>query len=241
MPSRTYRVLNRAVGKALHQYDMISNGDQIAVAVSGGTDSLVLLWILHERRLRSPVDYDLYPVYLDPGFKGDFRKPLQAYFERMGYRYRIETTDYGIRGHSAKNRENPCFLCSRLRRKRLFEIADETGCNKMALGHNKDDIIETLFLNIFYSGEISTMIPLQPFFGGKVTIIRPLAFTEADVIRHFAFEEGLPEFINPCPTAGKSKRREIKEMLNRLYLGNAKIKGNIFKSMSHVNRDYLLK
>jgi len=241
MPSHTYRVLNRAVGKALHQYGMISNGDQIAVGVSGGTDSLVLLWVLHERRLRSPVVYDLYPVYLDPGFKDGFGKPLQTYFERLGYQFRIEYTDHGILGHSSRNRENPCFLCSRLRRKRLFEVADEMGCNKMALGHNKDDIIETLFLNIFYSGEISTMIPLQPFFGGKFVLIRPLAFAEADVIRRFASEEGLPEFVNPCPTAGRSKRREIKEMLSRLYLGNSKIKGNIFKSMSHVNREYLLR
>ena len=159
----------------------------------------------------------------------------------MGYKLRLEYTDYGIFGHSEKNRENPCFLCSRLRRKRLFEIADELGCNKLALGHTKDDIIETLFLNICYAGEISTMIPSQTFFKGKFTIIRPLAFIDEDLTRRFAKEENFPDFINPCPSAKVSKRHEIKTILSKLYLSNRKIKGNIFRAMSNVKNEYLLK
>jgi tRNA 2-thiocytidine biosynthesis protein TtcA len=154
---------------------------------------------------------------------------------------RVEHTDYGILGHSEINSENPCFLCSRLRRKRLFEIADELGCNKLALGHNKDDIIETLFLNICYAGEISTMVPFQTIFKGRFTIIRPLAYADADLIRAFADEQGFPEFVNPCPSANHSKRQEIKTILNQLYRSNRKIKGNIFRSMSRVKLDYLLK
>ena len=127
------------------------------------------------------------------------------------------------------------------RRKRLFEIADELACNKLALGHNKDDIIETLFLNICYSGEISTMVPFQPFFKGKITVIRPLAFADERRIRDFAKEQNFPEFVNPCPSANNSKRQEIKDTLNRLYKTNSKIKGNIFRAMSHVKTEYLLK
>lgn len=93
-------------------------------------------------------------------------KNLAGYCDGNGFKLIVEHTDYGILAHSSTNRENPCFLCSRLRRKRFFEIADELGCNKLALGHNKDDIIETLFLNMCYSGEISTMVPSQSFFQG---------------------------------------------------------------------------
>ena len=144
-------------------------------------------------------------------------------------------------GHSPVNRENPCFLCSRLRRKRLFEIADELGCSKIALGHNKDDIIETLFLNIFYAGEISTMAPSQTFFDERFTVIRPLAFADETLIKAFANHQKFPEFINPCPSAVNSKRQEIKTLLNGLYRSNNKIKGNIFTAMSHVRTEYLLK
>ena len=239
--SNTYKALNRFSGKALHHYDMISDGDRIVVGLSGGKDSLTMIWILKERLSRIPVNYDLFAVYIDPGFKGGFSRNLERYCKESGYQLRVEYTDYGIVGHSKKNRENPCFLCSRLRRKRLFEIADELGCNKLALGHNKDDIIETLFLNICYAGEISTMMPSQTFFKGRFTVIRPLAFVDEDLIRRFAKEQNFPDFINPCPSNKVSKRHEIKTILNKLYKSNRKIRGNIFKAMSNVKNEYLLK
>ena len=236
-----YKALNQAVGKALHRYDMISEGDRIVVGLSGGKDSLSLMWMLKHRLSFIPVRYELFAVYIDPGFEGGFAREIKAYSEEMAYNLRIETTDYGLIGHSDQNRENPCFLCSRLRRKRLFEIAGELGCNKLALGHHKDDIIETLFLNIFYAGEISTMVPSQPFFNGKITVIRPLAFADEDLIARFAKAQGFPDFVNPCPSAKISKRQEIKMLLKPLYRSNRKIKGNIFRAMSHVKPDYLLK
>lgn len=239
--SYTYKVLNRNVGKALHRYDMISDGDRILVGLSGGKDSLMLMWILNERRFRIPINYKLFAVYIDPGFDKDFSGSLVAYCNENGFDLRIEHTDYGIVAHSPQNLENPCFLCSRLRRKRIFEIADELNCNKVALGHNKDDIIETLFLNICYAGEISTMLPSQSFFQNKFTLIRPLAFVDEDVIRRFANEMNYPGFDNPCPSAKVSKRREIKMILKQLYERNRKVKGNIFRAMSHVKTEYLLK
>lgn len=237
----TYKSLNKLVGKAIHRYDMIDDGDRIVVGLSGGKDSLALIWMLNERRSRIPIHYDLFAVHIEPGFDGGFSKSLKAYCEEIGIQLRVEYTDYGLQGHGSENRENPCFLCSRLRRKRLFEIADELGCTKLALGHNKDDIIETLFMNICYAGEISTMVPSQSFFDQTFTVIRPLAFVDEDLIRRFSSDQGFPEFVNPCPSAGQSKRAEIKMLLRTLYSTNRKIKGNIFRSMSHVRKDYLLK
>ena len=229
------------MGKALHQYDMISDGDRILVALSGGKDSLTLMWMLYDRLKRIPINYTLFPVHIDPGFDDKVHGPLKAYCEKQDIPLRVEITDYGVVAHSRKNRENPCFLCAWKRRKRLFEIADELKCNKLAFGHNKDDLIETLFINMCYSGEISTMIPCQTFFKGLFTLIRPLAYVDENFIRKFATEQSFPDLINSCPSATASKRKEIKELLNTLYRSNKKIKGNIFSAMKHVNVEYLLK
>jgi len=225
----------------LHRYDMLSDGDRVLVGLSGGKDSLTLMWILNERKSRIPINYELFAVHIDPGFENSFSGSLAEYCKNGGFELRVEHTDYGILAHSHHNRENPCFLCSRLRRKRLFEIADEIGCNKLAFGHNKDDIIETLFLNMCYAGEMSTMPPSLSFFQEKFTLIRPLAFVDEDVIRRFAKEQGYPDFINPCPTAKVSKRQVIKTFLKQLYSSNKKVKGNIFRAMSNVKAEYLLK
>jgi len=241
MSRYTDQALKRQVGKALHQYDMISDNEKIAVGMSGGKDSLTLMYSLSERLGRIPITYELYAIYIDPGFENGFGDRLGQYCKEMGYWLRVENTDYGIVAHSSENRENPCFLCSRLRRKRLFEIAAELGCRTLALGHHKDDIIETLLMNICYAGEISTMMPSQSLFNERFKIIRPLSYTDEDTIERFARDKGFPEFKNPCPSADSSKRREIKKLLKQLYRSNRKIKGNIFRSMSHVKPDYLLR
>jgi tRNA 2-thiocytidine biosynthesis protein TtcA len=239
--SYTYKLLNKVLGKALHTYDMIADGDRIAVGLSGGKDSWALLWLLAERQGRVPVNYQLIPIYIDPGFDDAPTDEMATYVRRMGMSLHVERTDYGILAHSAINRENPCFLCSRLRRKRLFEIADAMQCNKLALGHNKDDLIETLFMNLCYAGEMSTMMPRQPFFNGKFTVIRPLAYADENALIRFASEMNWPLRVNTCPSAGTSKRAEIKTMLQKLYRSNKKVKGNIFRAMRHVKAEYLLK
>ncbi len=238
---KSFKTLNKEFGKAVHQYDMIKDGDSIAVGLSGGFDSLTLLWLLKERLDRIRIHYEIHPVFIDPGFDDGFTDTLIDFCSQWGFDLRVDYTDHGIIAHSEKNSENPCFLCSHLRRKRLFEIADELNCSKLALGHNKDDIIETLFLNICYAGRICTMMPSQTLFQKKITVIRPLAFSDSDVIRRFAGENEFPVFTNPCPTSKTSKRKEVKGMLNQLYQGNRNIKGNIFRSLSHVKTDYLLK
>jgi tRNA 2-thiocytidine biosynthesis protein TtcA len=219
---------------------MISNGDRIAVGISGGKDSWALLWLLDNLMGRAPVRFKLFPIYIDPGFRDGPAETIAAHGFTMGYDVHIEQTDHGIVAHSDQNRENPCFLCSRLRRKRLFAKAKELDCSKLALAHNKDDIIETLFLNMLYAGEISTMMPCQPFFGGLLTVIRPLAFADEEALACFAKQMQWPVTENPCPSAGRSKRAEIKSLLQRLYRTNRKIKGNVFRAMRHVRPEYLL-
>lgn len=228
------------MGQALHRYRMISHGDRIAVGISGGKDSWSLFWLLSALQGRAPIQFTLFPIYIDPGFEGGPAGEIAAHGRAMGYAVHIEHTDHGLVAHSEENRENPCFLCSRLRRKRLFEKARELDCSKLALAHNKDDIIETLFLNMIYAGEISTMLPYQPFFGGVLTVIRPLAYADEDALAHLAKQMQWPVKENPCPSAGRSKRAEIKGMLQQLYRRNDKIKGNIFRAIQHVRPEYLL-
>jgi len=226
------------VGKAIHHYDLIQDGDRILVAVSGGKDSLTLLHHLHERKKRVQTQYELIPVHIDLGFGSERVEILKDFFKAKGLPYHIEFTDIGRRANSPENRENPCFLCSWERRKRLFQLAYKLKCNKVALGHHRDDIIETLLLNIFYSGEISTMVPIQTLFKGKITLIRPLALIDEKKIERFAREMDLPFGPSGCPVSGKTKRKEVKELIETLERKNRKIKGNIFRSLSNIKLDY---
>lgn len=228
------------MGKAIHRYGLIREGDRILVGVSGGKDSLTLLHLLHERRKRVPVDYELMPVYIDLGFDSDRADILRNFFEARNIPYHIEFTDIGKRANSSENRENPCFLCSWERRKRLFHMADRFQCNKVALAHHKDDIIETLLLNIFYSAEISTMLPLQTLFNGKITLIRPLALLEENKIERFARETGLPFGPSGCPSSGKTKRNVVKDLIGAVSKTDRRVKGNIFRSLSNIKLEYTL-
>jgi len=210
------RQIRSLVGKAIHRYSLIQDGDRILVGVSGGKDSLSLLHLLFERRKRVPIHYELIAIHIDLGFGSKQVELLKGYFEKMSIPYHIEYTEIGKRANSSENKENPCFLCSWERRKRLFHIAQELKCNKIALGHHKDDVIETFLLNIFYSSEISTMLPIQTLFNGRITIIRPLVLIEEKMLERFAHEKGLPFELSSCPVSGKTKRSEIKRLIESL-------------------------
>lgn len=236
--------LNHGIGKAVHDWDMICGSDRILVGVSGGKDSLSLLHFLASIKKKAPVSFEIIPVHIDPGFDGGIASGLKTYVDGLArglYRnLQVEFTDYGTQAHSGQIRENPCFTCSRLRRKRFFELAREHRCTKIALGHNKDDLIETLFMNIFYAGKIGTMKPRQSFFKGALDIIRPLSYVEEDDLIRFSRMMDMPKFVNTCPSAGETKRSEIREMLEGMYRQNKHIKGNVFRAMGNIARDYLL-
>jgi tRNA 2-thiocytidine biosynthesis protein TtcA len=232
--------IKRLTGKAIHNLGMIRDGDHVMVAVSGGKDSLALLWLLKERINRVPIDYRITAVHVDPGFGAKSCDQMESFFLTHGFDFRVIEGNMGPKAHGPENRENPCFLCSRLRRKRLFKIAGELGCNRIAFGHHKDDLIETFFLNVFYGASISTMLPVQKLFGGELTVIRPLYMVDEGRLLRYAQLMDWPEINLGCPTAGLSKRDEIKKMLNGFYKTNKKIKGNIFHALQNVNPDYLL-
>lgn len=232
--------MRRLTGKAIHTRKMIRDGDHVLVAVSGGKDSLALLWLLRERIKRIPIEYRLTAVHVDPGFGADSAVGMESFFLEHGFEYRIIRSDIGPRAHGPENRENPCFLCSRMRRKLLFESAAELGCSRIAFAHHKDDIIETFFLNVFYGASISTMKPVQELFGGKLILIRPFFLVDEDLVQRYSKFMGWSEIDLGCPTSGSSKRQEIKNMLNNLYRSNKKVKGNVFHALQNVNVEYLL-
>jgi len=191
------------------------------------------LWHDFRRRLLAVhIDLGFDPACAGSGILGDWLR-------EGGYDFVIERSDIGPLSHSEYNQKNPCFLCSRLRRKLIFETAEKTGCNKIAFAHHRDDIIETLLLNIFYGREISTMVPDQPVFSGKLHIIRPLAYIPEELLKRYAQERGFPAIENLCPTGLVSKRRSIKDILDKLEEDNPQIRDNIWKAMGHVKMDYI--
>jgi len=233
------KAIRSLMGKAIHRYGMIDDGDRILVGLSGGKDSVSLLHLLHERRARVPVRYELIPVHIDIGFDGRGFVGVERFVEGKGLTCHVEKTEIGSLAHSSENRENPCFLCSWERRKRLFQLALRFGCNKVALGHHKDDVIETFLMNIFFSAQLSTMLPVQSLFKGKITLIRPLILLEEAQIDRFAREKGLPVFRTCCPSSGKTKRSEVKKVIETLAGKDRRIKGNIFRALSNVRLEYL--
>ena len=191
--TRLFLHLKKWLEKAVMDYGMIAAGDRVLVGVSGGMDSMALLDLLNTPMIYVP-SFSLVAVHIDRGFDPAYEgyDMLEGYLRQGGYDYVMEKTDIGPLSHSDYNRKNPCFLCSRLRRKRIFEIAAEKGCNKIAFAHHRDDIIETLLINLFYGREISTMVPNQTIFGGKLHIIRPLAYIREGLVKKYAKERGFP-------------------------------------------------
>jgi tRNA 2-thiocytidine biosynthesis protein TtcA len=229
--------ISKRVGKAIMDYKMLSDGDKIAVAVSGGKDSLTMLRVLNDRRAFVPIKYDLLAVHVDLGYPCQHPKILAKYFESLGIEYHIEKVDI-LKGKSRK--DISCFWCSWNRRKALFETADRFGCSKVALGHHKDDIIETILMNMFFHGEISAMCPKQELFKGKITIIRPLAYVDEDMIVRFAKEAGFPHHKCVCPNAATSNRTKVGEIISDLKKICPDVKTNIFRSVKRIKGEYLL-
>ncbi len=232
--------INRLIGQAMHSYSMLKDGDKILVAVSGGVDSLALAWILSLWKKKAPIHYDLMAVHLDMGFKGKSCERVEKEIQKITIPYKIERTSIGVDTYAKKDRESGCFNCAKQRRNLLFDMAKAGNFSKIALGHHKDDIIETFFLNIFYSGNISTMVPRQDLFNGDLALIRPLAFLEKEQVTESANIAGVIPVKNPCPMAEHSKREEMRAFLVTLFDKNPSFKSNVFASLSNVRQDYLL-
>lgn len=229
--------ISKRMGRAITDYDMLSDGDKIAVAVSGGKDSLTLLRVLNDRRTFVPIKYELLAVHIDMGYPCQHPKILAEYFKKIGVNYHIEKIDI-LKGKARK--DISCFWCAWNRRKALFEAANRFGYNKVALGHHHDDIVETILLNLFFQGEISAMAPKQELFNGKITLIRPLAYVEEDMIRRFAKHLDFPHHKCACPNSLTSKRTKIENIIRDLEKICPEVKKNIFRSVKRIKKDYLL-
>jgi len=196
---------------------MIQEGDRVAVGVSGGKDSLMLLHALHLFRHFSSVQYELCAVTLDMGFEGFDTSPLTAYCESIGVDHHVIKTQIGPIIFDVRKEKNPCSLCSRMRRGALHDWMVGNGYNKLALGHHADDAIETLLMSLLYEGRLHTFQPVTYLSRKNITVIRPLIYaTEKDIIG-VARRLALPVQKNPCPADKDSARQEVKEMLKALY------------------------
>ncbi len=229
--------ISKGIGRAIMDYKMLKPGDKIAVAVSGGKDSLTLLRLLIDRKKFVPIKYEVVAIHIDMGYPKSIAAKLEKYFKRIRVEYRIIKSD--VLKKTAKNKIN-CFWCSWNRRKELFLAADKLGCTKIALGHHMDDIAETFLLNLFFQGEISTMKPKQELFEGKVTIIRPLAYVEEQMIKRFAKEAKLGHDTCACPHSAISNRIRMSRIIAGLEKVSPDIKKNIFRSLKRIKKDYLL-
>jgi len=237
------RALTARVDRAVREYRMLQPGDRLLVAVSGGADSMALLQILSSRITLYAAGSSLRAVYVDLGFGAAAEARCQTmrdYWHSLGVSGRILHTTIGPLAHSEVNRENPCFLCSRIRRKHLFATAERFQCNKIALGHHKDDLIETLLLNMLFNREISTSPPMLSVHGGRYHLIRPLLYVEETMVKAYAAECRVPVFGQECPSDGASKRQEIKEWLAALEQTHPGCRENLFQAMRRVKKDYLL-
>ncbi|MFC1845037.1 tRNA lysidine(34) synthetase TilS [Thermodesulfobacteriota bacterium] len=224
----------------MHDYSMLADGDQVLIAVSGGVDSLVLTWILDYWQHKAPIRYNLLAVYIDNGFDSSTSDNVTKQLRKMNVPFLIEKTDFWERAAAAEEEKSVCYHCARLRRNLLFAIAEQKGFNKIAFGHHKDDILETFFLNLLYAGNLSTMVPRQKLFEGRLNIIRPMAYLEKKEIKDIAEKADIIPVKNPCPKDSDSKRQEARKVLASLCDLDPKIKSNIFAALSNIRQGYLL-
>ena len=214
--NKLYKRLRRLTGEAIADFNMIEEGDRIMVCLSGGKDSYTLLDILINLKISAPVQFELVAVNLDQKQPGFPEHVLPQYLESLGIEYKIvQENTYGIVKEKIPEGKTTCSLCSRLRRGILYRTATELGATKIALGHHRDDILETLFLNMFYGGKLKAMPPKLMNDSGEHIIIRPLAYCKEKDIAKYAEIKQFP--IIPCNLCGSQpnlQRQVIKEMLN---------------------------
>ena len=226
--SKQAHYLLRRVGKAVREYDMLAEGDRVAVAVSGGKDSLALLELLDRYRWNAGVGYELAAIHVRGDATGvtDAHAPLPAWLEGRGLPYRIVTPEL----NADETPPLDCQRCSWLRRKALFTAADALGCNVLAYAHHADDVAQTTLLNLLYGGSVHSLAPTASYFRGQFRLIRPLIFTPESELARFARAAGFPPPPPLCPRGDDSRRKTVREMLRLLGPDYARqARGNLLR------------
>lgn len=216
------------VRRAVDDYAMIDNGDRIAVGISGGKDSLTMLMALKTMQRFYPNRYELEAVSVSLGFEGMDFSPVKKFCDDLGVNYTVVETDIGEIIFEARKEKNPCALCAKMRKGALNDMVDRLGCNKVALGHNRDDVMETLLMSLFYEGRIHCFSPKTYLSRKNISSIRPLIYVpEKDVIG-FARKNNLPVVKNKCEADGNTKREYIKNFIKEQSLNFPNFEENIF-------------
>lgn len=200
--------------KAVEEYNMIEKGDKIAVGVSGGKDSLALLCALAKLKRVIGINYTVVAITIDMGFEGADFSDIQALCDELEIEYRVVKTEIYEIIFNVRKEKSPCSLCARMRRGALHDAAKELGCNKLALGHHFDDVVETFMLNLFFEGRIGAFSPVTYLSRKDLTMIRPLIYTHEKEIKAFAKGANLPVTKSPCPADGNTERARMKEYLD---------------------------
>jgi len=228
-------------------YAMLADGDRVLIAVSGGMDSLVLAWILQHWRKKAPVNYILQPVHVDmepaADGPGTAARLVTGQLENMGLSCAVLPADLPApdsAGTAADVTGDVCYRCARSRRNQLFRYARIHQYDTVALGHHRDDIVETFFLNLTCSGNISTMRPRQDLFDGHLALIRPLAYLCKEEILAIGGRLELEAVPSICPLSGQTRRLEIRELLNHIYDRIPESRNHIFAALGNVRTEYLL-
>lgn len=219
------------VRKAVDDYHMIEDGDRIAVGISGGKDSLTLLYALHGLRRFYPQKFDIRAVTVDLGFQNLNLDKIKALCRELEVEYDIVRTDIAQVIFQERREENPCSLCAKMRKGALNQAVREAGCNKVAYAHHRDDVVETMLMSLIFEGRFHTFSPVTYLDRMELTVIRPLMYMdEADVIG-FVHKYDVPVVKSPCPADGHTKREYVKGLLRRLNQENPGVKQRMFTAI----------
>lgn len=219
------------VRKAVDDFHMIQDGDRIAIGISGGKDSLTLLYAMNDLRRFYPEHFEIHAVTVDLGFENLRLDRIRELCNTLGVEYTIVKTDIARIIFEERKEENPCSLCSKMRKGALNQAIKEAGCNKVAYAHHKDDVVETMLMSLIYEGRFHTFAPVTYLDRMNLTVIRPLLYmNEADVIG-FVNKYDVPVVKSPCPADGHTKREYIKGLLRQLNLENPGVKERMFTAV----------
>lgn len=223
--------------QAIEHYNMIEEGDKIAVCLSGGKDSITLLMGLKNLQLFYPKKFDIIAITVTPGFEFFDVEYLQNLCKDLNIPLIVEESHIKEIVFDIRNEKNPCSLCANLRRGIINSVAIKEGCNKIALGHNKEDVLETFFLNLLYTGKIHTFSPVSYMDRTKITVIRPLIYTEEKEIKRFIKKTQIDTMKKSCPMDGVSKRENMKELINNFQKEIPQIKANLLGAIKRSGID----
>ena len=225
------------VRRAVDDYQIIQPGDKIAVGISGGKDSLILLLALRHLQYFYPHPFELEAITISLGFDNFDLSLVKHFCKGLGINYTVCETEIGKIVFDVRKESNPCSLCSKMRKGALYNMAQSLGCSKIALGHNKDDINETLLMSLFYEGRIHTMAPINYLDQMNMHLIRPLIYVPEKDVRSYARKNELPVVKSPCPVDGHTKREDIKQLIISLQRENRKLPENLFGAIQRSQID----